>query len=352
MSEITCHSMHCFPGHGDRYFCAHPQVTVLNSIVTTSICRSCPLRSLPAPENPRPIPRHLHPAQDLLPCLFQGPSKTESEALSCLHSNHETASLEICRHCDDFESLLLVGGGGINTWSVGVTTAPRPLETLERTLESLDVAGWSLVHVFAEPDSPVSLSVDPSYWHQRSQKLGAFSNWYVALTELVIRDPFADAYLLCQDDIVLCRDTRAYLEETLWLSERPQVVSPYCAEVHDSGEQNGFFVANAGWHTCGALALIFPNAIARSLLCDSLLLHHRRNGPRHGHSNIDSIIGQWCQRSGIAFLMHAPSLVEHIGHHSSLWGGETPPSPRRRAGSYLPSSLSVLDWYHKTHSDS
>ncbi|MCH9776822.1 MAG: hypothetical protein K0U90_10350 [Planctomycetes bacterium] len=239
----------------------------------------------------------------------------------------------------------------IKSWSVGVTTAPRAVSVLDRTLESLSRAGWPEIHVFAEPDSVVTHKADQCYWHQRGKILGAFSNWYISLTELVLLDPHADAYLLCQDDIVLSRDTRPYLEKVLWCNEGSQVLSIYCAEVHDEPNHIGFNQLDADWNTCGALALIFPNAVARALLCDPLFLDHRRNGPSNGDACIDSVLGRWCRRSNIRYYVHHPSLVQHTGHYSSLWG-EIAPSPRRRAGSFLDESESALEWFNRKKTNS
>ena len=50
---------------------------------------------------------------------------------------------------------------------------------------------------------------------QRPRELGAFPNWYLSLTELVMQDPSADAYFMCQDDILLSAGLRAYLETHL-----------------------------------------------------------------------------------------------------------------------------------------
>ena len=48
----------------------------------------------------------------------------------------------------------------ISSWAVGITTAPRPAETLTRTMESLVDAGWDRATIYAEPASPLPL-VDP-----------------------------------------------------------------------------------------------------------------------------------------------------------------------------------------------
>ena len=63
-------------------------------------------------------------------------------------------------------------------WAVGVTTAPRPRPTLERTLQGLRRAGWPECHVFDD-----------------ARRAGAWANWIAALGTLLARHPRADAAL-------------------------------------------------------------------------------------------------------------------------------------------------------------
>ena len=62
----------------------------------------------------------------------------------------------------------------------------------------------------------------------RDERLGAFPNWYLALAEMVMREPWAEAYLLVQDDAVLARNVREFLERELWPSPNVRAVSIYC----------------------------------------------------------------------------------------------------------------------------
>ena len=76
-------------------------------------------------------------------------------------------------------------------------------------MRSLDAAGWQSegVHVFAEPD--VLLMQWEEYsgaLTRRGKTAGAFANWYLALQELVLTQPDADAYVIFQDDVICCRD--------------------------------------------------------------------------------------------------------------------------------------------------
>jgi len=295
---------------------------------------SCQFSGAPAPPNQRIVPRYLRAACDVDACLFLGP-RSETDALSCQchHPSHSLTTQEQCNHCNDFELPLRSGPGVVSSWAVGVTTAPRTVVTLGRTLRSLAEAGWTDAFVFAEPDSSTEGVRASHQWIPRGVTLGAFPNWYLSLTELVLREPHADSYFLCQDDVVFRSGLREYLEQILWPGPSPQVLSVYCAAVHDRGERPGFQRLDEGWQTCGALSLIFPNSVARALLCDTMFLLHRRNGPLNGMTSIDSVVGLWCQNSGITYYVHSPSLAQHTGEWSTLWG-RLAASPRRSASSF------------------
>ena len=68
--------------------------------------------------------------------------------------------------------------------------------TLDESLASLAAAGWPDAHIFAEPESPLPRDVEPSRVTIRKQQLGAWPNWLLSLTEMMLRDPHADAYMM------------------------------------------------------------------------------------------------------------------------------------------------------------
>jgi hypothetical protein len=206
-------------------------------------------------------------------------------------------------------------------WSVGVTTAGRLQLTLDRMLSSLFETGWERPRLFADADAVI-----PQQWAhlpatRRDVQLGAFPNWLLGLAELVLREPHADAYLICQDDAVFCRGLPAYLEQAFWPAERLGVVSLYCPSHVGKGQLPGFHPFDGGWDTWGAQAFVFPPASARAFLTDPISYEHRCVGPNNGLRNIDSIVGQWCREAQRPFFIHVPSLAQHIGETSTLYGG-------------------------------
>ncbi|MGO8745389.1 MAG: DUF3431 domain-containing protein [Thermoguttaceae bacterium] len=51
MKKPQCHSLRTVPGRSDVFFCAHPQLHASEHRVTLGICKSCRLRTEPAPDN-------------------------------------------------------------------------------------------------------------------------------------------------------------------------------------------------------------------------------------------------------------------------------------------------------------
>ena len=220
-------------------------------------------------------------------------------------------------------------------WAVGLTTAPRECSTLETSLKSLFRAGWTTPRLFAEPGTRIPQSACSLPLTQRDSCLGAFPNWYLALTELAMRHPDADAWLLCQDDVLYIEGLRAYLESTLWPSPEAGVVSIYCPSHEHRPGPPEYRRINSAWNTWGALAYVFSCLGIRRFLSDATVLEHRFSGPADGKRNIDSVVGQFCHDSGLSYFVHTPSLAQHIGRTSTIWHHAAAIGRRRAVGSWF-----------------
>ena len=198
-------------------------------------------------------------------------------------------------------------------------TAPRKEVTITRSIESLAAAGWKQIQVFAEPDSTLPENVMGITVTQRDKTLGAFPNWYLSLTEMYLKSPHADAYLICQDDVLISHQTRPYLENCLWPATEVGVISLYCPSHEHREEIQGFISITPGWDAWGALAYVFSNPGLREFLSDRIVLNHRHHGPDKGLRNIDSVVGSWCKRRHLPYFVHIPTLAQHIGDTSTIW---------------------------------
>jgi len=261
------------------------------------------------------------------PCFYLGDLLGERKCESCVgnirqkefscgHEDHESTVIRDCMNCVDYEPGLR--RGGIKSWAVGVTTAPRREPNLPEMLQSLKKAGWGEVRIFAEPGSEVEEEGGFTVTRRRDT-MGAWPNFMLGLSELVLLHPQADAYFMCQDDALFCGGLRKYLESELWLDDKVGVVSLHTPSHQTHEQEPGFFEADVGWHSWGAMAFVFSNASARALLRHPAVINHRNRGMGEGLRNVDSVVGNWCRLAGLPYYLHAPSLCEHIGLTTTLW---------------------------------
>lgn len=209
--------------------------------------------------------------------------------------------------------------GRVKKWCVGITTAPRRVSSLDASLEAIVNAGWTRPRIFVDGDVRI-----PHQWSDlpvscRTPKVGAWPSYYLALTEMFMRDPSADAYALFQDDIELLRrtDLRAYLERVLWPGENPGILSLYCSSEYTRKDP--------GWHRFpenwiwGATAFVFSPDAVRGILSSAAVLDHRLEGAGDGLKGIDVAVGQWAEKTNTPIWFPTPSLVQHTGQVSTLW---------------------------------
>jgi hypothetical protein len=283
----------------------------------------------------------LTPARSALKCTWLGdpvspqPSSRKPEGATvynCSHPRHSQTTPDGCRRCHDWsrrkpvsrplslaELIPLPGersGPRIREWAVGITTSPRRQSTLEDCLDSVTRAGWESPRLFLDGADRL-----PARYHHlpvtlRSDSIGAWPAWFLALAELVLQQPQADAYLMLQDDVIFHdrEPVRDYLEQALWPGDRPAVVSLFYTS----------FDLTAGWRSSpahewhwGAQALLFPPAIARALIADSDLVASCLAATTH--IPIPEVLATWMARHRFSNWYPIPSLIQHIGTSSTIW---------------------------------
>lgn len=300
MQLTPCRSRSESSAQPGRYQCHDPRVDVWQRQVSLEFCQSCLFAEPPD----IPSQNIVHTDRD----------SSLTTAISPSHQQHSPAKLF--------------------RWSVGVTTAPRGVPTLERCLASLARAGWGRPRIFAEPEAPVPAGLSVT---RRASRMGAWPNWYLALAELVLLDPLADCYFLSQDDVVYCRHVREFLEQDLWPARETGLVSLYCPSIYHGKQQlpnYGPHEVAEGFGLVGALTYLFPAASARALLQDTQVIEHRLKGRHRGLCNIDAVVGRWAQQTGRKVFYYSPALATHIGETSSIWPNQ-PARPSRTSSNFL-----------------
>lgn len=218
----------------------------------------------------------------------------------------------------------------------GITTVPERADgLLPATLYSLAVAGFDRPRLFVDgSDDPLR------YWAWdvsvtvRGDRIGNFGNWYLGMVELFCREPEADRFVMFEDDIVVCRGLREYLERV----DLPP--NGYC-NLFNAGERNGNLTAKHagdGWvysdqRAYGALGLMFDRSTVIRLLGSQAFVEHRLNlktpkggGLPRGVYNVDGAVctALRSKQPLIEEYIHKPSLVQHVGSEASTLGHHRP----------------------------
>jgi len=178
-------------------------------------------------------------------------------------------------------------------WAVGVLTAPRERPTLPRTLKSLAAAGWPAAEVLI---------------HQDPHSSGSWPNWYAMIRRLLSIDRRADVLLLVEDDAVVCRDLRPYVEQTLWPADDCAYCSPYAPTPYNEHPDVplGWHEEARGFYAVGSICLAMPRPAAEVLVRD--LAYQVR-----AVKQIDARVGMWAADTGRSCWYHKPSLAQHVG---------------------------------------
>ncbi len=205
----------------------------------------------------------------------------------------------------------------VRRWSVGITTSPRRRPTLDQCIDSVRHAGWNAPRLFVDGrlDLPSNGTSLPRTI--RDIPVGAWPNYFLSLAELMMHDPDADAFLLLQDDALICpySGLREYLETALWPSGRAGIASLYCSGAYTQPKR-GWYRYRGRWQW-GGLAFVFSRRAAQRFLRDRYVFMHRWRPA--GQANIDGVIGRWAYRRRVPLYYPTPSLVQHIGETSTVW---------------------------------
>lgn len=219
------------------------------------------------------------------------------------------------------------------TFAYGITTIPeRRSTTLPITLKSLANAGFDSPILFIDDrdDSGWGLEYDmttaPLYLglnkvYRTNGRIGAFGHWLLSLWELFVRNPHADLYCLFQDDIIVSRNLRLYLDSITFPSRG------YCNLYLFPSNEKNVPQREYGFHKSvqngkSATALVFNAESVHVVLSSSHTIRKLRGRNRSAHKSIDGGVVQAfkdCDPKGTWHeYIHNPSLVQHIGDVSTL----------------------------------
>ncbi len=235
----------------------------------------------------------------------------------------------------------------VNSWGVGMTTAPRRESTLECSLQSLSGAGWDHFCLFVDGDVEVPAGLSGQITTRRNPSVGAWPNFYLSLLELLMRFPFAEAFLMVQDDVLFPAHPglRSYLERVFWPGDKPGLVSLFCPSEY-THVANGWHRYEGAWFW-GAQAFVFSRDAAQKFAASDFIVGHRWSTRTQGLANIDWLIGEWADRNDVPVYYPTPSLVQHIGRTSSIWN-TSHLTGNRLACHFIGDAMAKQVYFHRT----
>ncbi len=229
------------------------------------------------------------------------------------------------------ERVITINNGSV-IWSYGITTVPERGDLLRKTQLSLAAGGFDRPQIFVE------------------RGMRAIGTWWLAALELYLRNPQADRYAIFQDDILVVKNLRGYLdkvphpEKGYWnlyaTRENDDIIRGKGPGFYESAKVSSSSPTSDLQTGRGALGLVFP----RWALIELLMARHFVERPMDGEAgtkNIDGGIVTAMNKAGYREFIHSPSLVQHTGDESAI-GGK---SPRRRfAKSFPGEGFDAMSW--------
>jgi len=213
-------------------------------------------------------------------------------------------------------------------WSVALTTVPSRVNTLlPETLRDVTAAGIQPVLyvdgiLTAEQESTIRGYAGYDVQINHHKNVRTFSHWYESALDLYLTNPWSEYYMFLQDDLTCPKTLLKYLRSCRY----PQngYFNLYTFRENESviqGKQTGWVEAyrtRQGYQLgLGAVGLVFPHNALITLLTQRHMLTRKRDAVR-GHHSLDGAIVEAMNQAGYTEYVHNPSLLQHIGHESSM----------------------------------
>jgi hypothetical protein len=244
-------------------------------------------------------------------------------------------------------------------FAVGVLAAPRPIETVGKTVASLIAAGFEQPVCFFEPGH-YSTQVEnkitrptrignllPGLTPSPDGRFGNFQNCLQSLADLISMQPNADAFIIVEDDALLCRQVAGFLEKSLWPSCDCGMVSLYHPALRSYSEGEGVYRKVVRDGVVGALAMVFHPSVARMILSNTRMVSEFKGSKYQQHgvdpwvrNACDFWVGNSIRQAGYSVWSIQPSLVTHhcpvervdLGNSTFGVGGGRHFGPRQAKG--------------------
>lgn len=218
------------------------------------------------------------------------------------------------------------------TFVIGVTIGYRSSPTFLQSINSLKESGFDCPHLFFEPNVDIPSYIRDAYVYTiRPCVYGAWKNWLSSLNDLIRFYPNVDCYGIMQDDIIYSLGLKDYLQKSLWPNDNCGLVSAYCPS-HYHVKSKGWIETNYGNSLWAACTYFMTPNMAKSIIKWEFGLKYNEK------SGIDNVVGKFCKENNFIPYYHKPSLAQHIGQTSSIWGPKNRASGKRAADDFIRST--------------
>jgi hypothetical protein len=142
-------------------------------------------------------------------------------------------------------------------------------------------------------------------------------NWILGLYELYIRNIDCDRFAMFQDDLLMSRNVRPYLElQTPGDFPDKAYYNLYTRPENQAlATREGWFLSDQ--HGLGALALVFDRQGVQDLLSHRSVTQWLLEPNKHW-CNVDGIVLRALQPQGYREWVHNPSLIQHVEGPSTM----------------------------------
>jgi hypothetical protein len=223
-------------------------------------------------------------------------------------------------------------------WAYGVTTVPSRLNTLfPVTLESLRLAGFEKPTIFVDNCNNKSFYqvYEQAGYNVVTRWPRAYTpqHWLLSAWEIFLRNPDADRYAIFQDDLVMSKGVRRYLDSVPYPDNPKGYLNLYTFRGNEDmirGKKRGFHLGlplnSQGaqrYHGrmqqkgLGAVALVFSREVFMMLLSSNHMVNRFRDVTRR-NVFIDGAIAEAMNQLNCWEYVHSPSLVQHTGLDSTM----------------------------------
>lgn len=224
-------------------------------------------------------------------------------------------------------------------WAVCINAAPRPVSSLQETIDSVLSEGWQDVTVFSEPGTEQATgaartiirpnTIAPQIFNDLGPngRFGAFQNFVQSMADMLILYPQATALLYVQDDVRFATGTRELLERDLWPSQRTGIVSPYCPNFTGYRAETQQLRRINYKNLMGALAYAMPRDAVEEMLRLPLVQSWKGGVKQiltgHNRKALDAFAGHAMAELERKVFFYTHSLCEHFSPRGNSLGNSS-----------------------------